>query len=63
MRTGYGSASLFVQKLQAYPRKHPLMRALQEYGRLEKTLFILRWYADIATRKRVSKQLNKGENL
>ena len=63
MRMGYCSASLFVQKLQAYPRKHPLMRALQEYGRLEKTLFILRWYADMATRKRVSKQLNKGENL
>ena len=38
-------------------------RALQEFGRLEKTIHILRWYEDIYTRKRVSKQLNKGEVL
>lgn len=30
---------------------------------MEKTIHILRWYADPATRKRVSKQLNKGEAL
>ena len=63
MKTGHCTASLFVQKLQAYPRQHPIMRSLQEYGRLEKTISILRWYADVGTRKRVSKQLNKGENL
>jgi TnpA family transposase len=63
LKKGYGTSSLFVQKLQAYPRQHPLARALQELGRLDKTLHILRWYEDIATRKRVSKQLNKGEAL
>ena len=63
LKKGYCTASLLVTKLQAYPRQHPLTRAIQEYGRLEKTLHILRWYAEPATRKRISKQLNKGEAL
>ncbi len=63
LKKGYCTASLLINKLQAYPRQHPITRALQEYGRLEKTIHILRWYADPATRKRVSKQFNKGEAL
>ena len=63
LKKGYVSSSLIVQKLQAYPRKHPLMRVLQEYGKLIKTLHILNWYEDLATRQRISKQLNKGEAL
>lgn len=63
LKKGYCTASLLISKLQAYPRQHPITRALQEYGRFEKTIHILRWYADPATRKRVSKQLNKGEAL
>lgn len=63
LKKGYCTASLIIKKLQAYPRQHPIMRALQEYGRLEKTIHILRWYEDIYTRQRVSKQLNKGEAL
>lgn len=63
LKKGYCTASLLVSKLQAYPRQHPMTRAVQEYGRLEKTIHILRWYADPATRTRVSRQLNKGEAL
>lgn len=63
LKKGYGTASLLIQKLQAYPRQHPISKALQEFGRLEKTIHILRWYEDIYTRKRVSRQLNKGEAL
>ncbi len=63
LKKGYCTASLLISKLQAYPRQHPIMRAIQEYGRLEKTIHILRWYADPLTRKRISKQLNKGEAL
>ena len=63
LKKGYVTASLIVQKLQAYPRKHSLMRSLQEYGRLVKTLHILSWYEDLALRQRVSRQLNKGEAL
>lgn len=63
LKKGWVTASLLVQKLQAYPRKHPLMIALQEYGKLLSTLQTLRWYEDIHTRRRVTRQLNKGEAI
>ncbi len=40
-----------------------MTRALQEYGRLIKTIHILRWYADETNRRRINRQLNKGEAL
>lgn len=63
LKLGYATASLVVQKLQAYPRQHPLLRALQEYGRLPKTLHILNWYSDALSRRRINRQINKGEAL
>lgn len=63
LHQGWVTASLIVQKLQAYPRQHSLTRALQEYGRLVKTIHILRWYVDTANRRRINRQLNKGEAL
>jgi TnpA family transposase len=55
--------SLILTKLQAFPRQNALAGALQEYGRLVKTLFILRYLQRPELRKRVGGQLNKGENL
>ncbi len=55
--------SLVLTKLQAYPRRNALARALQEYGRLVKTLFILRYLQQPDFRRRVGSQLNKGESL
>lgn len=63
MKTGWVTASLIVQKLQAFPRKHPLMRSLQEYGKLIKTIHILRWYCEPLRRRKMGSQLNKGEAL
>lgn len=63
LKLGYTDASLLVSRLQAKPRKSGLARALQEYGRLQKTLFILRYAEDLDLRKRVNRQLNKGEEL
>jgi len=57
------TASLLVQKLQAHPQQNALARALQEYGRLARTLHILRWYAYPEDRRRFLRQLNKGEAL
>ncbi|WP_442948826.1 Tn3 family transposase [Nostoc sp.] len=48
---------------KSFPRKHPLTWALQEYGRLIKTVHILRWYADKTNRRRLNRQINKGEAL
>ena len=60
---GHVTSSLLISKLQAHPRKNQLAMALQEYGRLCKTLFILRYLQDPAYRKRVGRQLNKGESV
>jgi TnpA family transposase len=43
LQLGYVTASLFISKLQARPQQNILTRALQEYGKLEKTIFILRY--------------------
>ena len=63
MKLGHVTASLLLQKLQAYPQQNALAQALQEYGRLVRTLHVLRWYANRDDRRRVMRQLNKGESL
>ena len=44
--------SLLLTKLQAFPRQNALARALQEHGRLVKTLFILRYLQRPEMRRR-----------
>lgn len=63
LKLGWVTASLFISKLQASPRQNVLTRALQEYGRLVKTLFILRYLQSEDYRRRINAQLNKGESL
>lgn len=63
LKQGWVPASLLVGKLQSYPRQNRLLRALQEYGRLAKTIFILRYLEDEEYRRRINAQLNKGEAL
>jgi TnpA family transposase len=63
LKRGYVTASLLISRLQAYPRQGQLTKLLQEYGRLVKTLFVLRYLHDDALRRRVHGQLNKGEKL
>jgi len=63
LKRGWVAASLFISKLPAYPRQNVLTRALQEYGRLVKTLFTLRYLENEDYRRRINAQLNKGESL
>src|SRR4051794_30948416 len=63
LKRGWVTASLLIGKLQSYPRKNRLTRALQEYGRLVKTVFVLRYLESGDYRRRVLGQLNKGEAL
>lgn len=63
LKLGYVTASLMVQKLQSYAQQNALARSLQEYGRLVRTLHVLRWYANNEDRRRILRQLNKGEAL
>jgi TnpA family transposase len=61
LKLGWVTASLVIQKLQASPRKSKLAKALQEYGRLIKTLHVLGWYESEEKRRWANRQLNKGE--
>ncbi|MBV9280755.1 MAG: Tn3 family transposase [Chloroflexi bacterium] len=63
LKLGWVTASLLIGKLQAVPRQNTLARALQEYGRLIKTIFILRYLDSTEYRRRIGGQLNKGEML
>ena len=46
LKLGRVTASLFIAKLQSFRRQNVLTRALQEYGRLNKTIFILCYLLD-----------------
>ncbi|MCP3990373.1 MAG: Tn3 family transposase, partial [Actinomycetia bacterium] len=63
IRTGHVSASLLITRLQAGARQHPLAKALLEYGKLQRTNHALRWFTDEAFRRRIGRQLNRGESL
>jgi len=52
-----------VSRLEARPRKSGLAKAIQESGRLQKTLFLLRYAESEDLRRRIGRQLNKGEDL
>jgi TnpA family transposase len=60
---GWAPASLLLARLEAGSRRDPLARALQEYGRLMKTNFVLAWLEDQQLRSRIGRQLNKGDQL
>lgn len=55
--------SLIIRKLQSFPRQHILTQALQDYGRIIKTIFVLRYYISEAYRRRIDTQLNKSEKF
>lgn len=63
MKSGRTTASLLIAKLHASSRQNSLARALQEYGRLVRTIYLCRYVADEELRRRVRRQLNKGESL
>lgn len=53
--------SLILRKLSAYRQQNSLAAALREIGRIERTLFTLRWLEDPGLRRLVTSELNKGE--
>jgi len=63
LKLGWVTASLVIQKIQAAAHKSQLAKALQEYGRLIKTLHVLGWYESEEKRKWSNRQLNKGESV
>jgi len=63
IRHGYLPASTLVARLQGSARQNQLTQAIQEYGRIVKTISILRYLDNPTHRRRVLIQLNKGESL
>jgi TnpA family transposase len=61
IKQGTVTASLILRKLAAYPRQNSLAVALRELGRIERTLFMLRYIRDPDIRHRISAGLAKGE--
>jgi TnpA family transposase len=63
IKRGWVSASLFMSKLQSFSEPNRLFEAFQEYGRLVKTIFILRYLNSEDYQRRIKTQLNKGESM
>ncbi len=61
IRQGSVTASLILRKLGSYPMQNGRVLALREFGRLERTLFMLEWIQSPELRRRVQVGLNKGE--
>ena len=56
------TASQLFKRLNSYSNQHPLYQALKEFGKIIKTLFILRYVNDSELRQSIEKQLNKIEH-
>lgn len=63
LKLGRVTASLLISKLQAPQQKNALTKALQEYGKLNETIFILKYLQEPEYQKKIKLQLNKGEAL
>lgn len=53
--------STILKKLSASPKQSHLAKALREFGRIERSLFMIEWYSSPALRRRFQAGLNKGE--
>jgi len=61
LKLGESTASQIFKRLSSYSKQNPLYRALKEFGRIIKTIFILRYIDDVELRQTIEKQLNNVE--
>ncbi|GCA52888.1 tn3 transposase DDE domain protein [Sinorhizobium sp. KGO-5] len=61
LKAGHVAPSVMLRKLAAYERQNQMDIALQEIGKVERTLFMLDWLENPALRRRCHAGLNKGE--
>jgi TnpA family transposase len=61
---GHTTAALVVGKLcSSKKQQNTLTAAMKEYGTLRRTIYAARYLADETYRRRIGRQLNKGENI
>ncbi|KAF0846838.1 Tn3 family transposase [Nocardia caishijiensis] len=63
LKFGHATASLLVGKLSASGRQNTLAAALKEYGALRRTIYAAKYLSDPDYRRKIARQLNKGESL
>lgn len=56
------TASQLFRRLSSYSRQHSLYKALKQFGRIIKSVFLLKYIDELALRQAIEKQLNKSEN-
>jgi TnpA family transposase len=54
-------ASTIIKRLSSYAKQHPLLSSVKAFGRIIKSLFVLKYIDDVELRQQIEKQLNKGE--
>jgi len=64
VKNGHTTAALVVGKLCSSKRQqNTLTTAIKEWGALRRTIYAARYLADETYRRRIGRQLNKGENV
>ncbi|MBF0205847.1 MAG: Tn3 family transposase [Oligoflexia bacterium] len=63
IKMGWVSSSLLVSKIQSSTGINNSAGPLREYGRIDKTIHILKYISDEKYQKKIGKQLNKGEAI
>ncbi|GAA3466526.1 hypothetical protein GCM10018965_010780 [Nonomuraea roseola] len=63
LKFGEATASLVVGKWSAASRQNTLAAAIKEWGRIRRTIHAARYLSDPVYRRKISRQLNKGESL
>ena len=61
IKSKYCTAAQIFKRLNSYSRQHPVYKALKEYGRIIKTIYILRYINAVELRQVIQKQLNMIE--
>ncbi len=61
LKAGHVAPSVMLRKLAAYERQNQVGIALQEIGKIERTLFMLDWLENPLLRRRCQAGLNKSE--
>ena len=61
LKLGKTTAYQVFKRLNSYAKQNPLETAFKEFGRIIQTIFILKYYDDLALRQEIEKQLSHVE--
>lgn len=61
IKLNYATASQLFKRLSSYAKETPLYKALKEFGRIIKSIYVLTYCSDVELRQDVQKNLNRIE--